>query len=91
MVESTPENRNIESAAQEILAEIAALATNVENGLKKLREMGLLDSIGEGKSKTSKILNPWFSDAARRILQDMGGNIDATVETIMRNWDALQK
>ncbi|CAG5098835.1 Oidioi.mRNA.OKI2018_I69.XSR.g16020.t1.cds [Oikopleura dioica] len=77
MVESTPENRNIESAAQEILAEIAALATNVENGLEKLREMGLLDSIGE--------------DAARRILQDMGGNIDATVETIMRNWDSLQK
>ena len=49
MVELTPENRNIESAAQEILAEIAALATKVENGLEKLREMGLVDSIGEGK------------------------------------------
>jgi hypothetical protein len=49
MVQLTPENRNIESAAQEILAEIAALATNVENGLEKLREMGLVDSIGEGR------------------------------------------
>jgi len=77
MVQLTPENRNIESAAQEILAEIAALATNVENGLEKLREMGLVDSIGE--------------DAARRILQDMGGDIDATIESIMQNWDKLQK
>jgi hypothetical protein len=64
------ENRNLGQAAQEVVSEMAALAQAVDNGIKQLREMGILDQTTEA--------------VARRILQENGGNVEAAINSILQ-------
>ena len=49
---------------------MAALAKAVDNGIKQLREMGILDQTTEAN--------------ARRILQENGGNVEAAINSILQ-------